>query len=203
MITSGLALFHGWKNNVGRRASDNLFVILTCLVGFLGGATNFPLWYDIPLQPYGNVLVSVYIFLLGYGLYNNRMWSVGVDVYKAFVGLLLNASVAFFYLLGVALSRILFEADPLQGYDLWVHGIVAFIVAMIVFWGVPLIKRKTEKVVESIFRKEHVSALATLSDLPIKLSNLSDLESIAHVAADSIEEILDLEWRDSFLAAGF
>lgn len=203
VITGGLVLFHGWKNNVGRRASDNLFVILTCLVGFVGGATNFPLWYDIPLQPYGNVLVSVYIFLLGYGLYSNRMQSVGVDVYKAFVGLLLNASVALFYLLGVALTRILLDAEPLQGYELWVHGIVAFIVAMIVFWGVPLLKRKTEGLVESIFRKERFSALASLSDLPIKLSNLSDMESIAQVAADSIEEILDLNGATVFWLQAF
>lgn len=198
VITSGFVLFHGWKNNVGRRASDNLFVFFTCLVGFIGGATNFPLWYDVPVQPYGNILVSVYIFLLGYGLYSNRMQSVGVDVYKAFVGLLLNASVALFYLLGVAIVRVLIDEDPLQGYEIWVHGIVAFIVAMLVFWGVPLIKRKTEGVVESMFRKERVSALATLSELPIKLSNLADLESIAHVAADSIEEILDLNGASVF-----
>ncbi len=203
VITSGFVLIYGWRNHVGRRASDNLFVLLTCLVGFFGGATNFPLWYDIPLQPYGNILVSVYIFLLGYGLYSNRLQGVGVDFYKAFVGLLLNASVALFYLLGIALFRIMIDAEPLHGYELWVHGIVAFIVAMVVFWGVPLAKRRTENVVESIFRKERASALASLAELPTKLSNLSDIEAIAPVTADSIEEILDVEGASVFWLQAF
>ena len=203
VITSGVVLINGWKLHVGRRASDNLFVLLTCLVGFLGGATNFPLWYDIPIQPYGNILVSVYIFLLGYGLYSNRIQGFGVDFYKASVGFLLNLAVALFYLLSVSALRISLGEDPLQGYEIWVHGIGAFLVGMVAFWGIPLLKNKTEKLIVNVFQRERVSALATLSELPLKLSHLVDSESICHVAAESLEEILEVDGASVFLLEPF
>ncbi len=44
------------------------FVLLSIgmMIGFFGGATNFPLWYDIPIPPYGNLLVSLWVLIAGY-----------------------------------------------------------------------------------------------------------------------------------------
>jgi two-component system nitrogen regulation sensor histidine kinase GlnL len=203
VLLSGAALVYGWKYNVGRRSSDNLFVFLTCLVGFVGGATNFPLWYDIPLQPYGNILVSVYLLLLGYGLYNNCMLGQGGSFYQAVVGLVLDASVALFYILCVSVYRIVLGLDPLEGDEFLLHAIVAFLAGMFAFWGIPLLKLKTEQLVESIFESKRVSALATLRDLPVGLSSLPDTDEICSVAAKSIEETLEVNGVAVFLLEPF
>jgi len=40
------------------------YIILGSILGFGGGITNFFLWYDIPVFPYGNILVSFYPLML-------------------------------------------------------------------------------------------------------------------------------------------
>ena len=161
------------------------------MVGFIGGSTNFPLWYDIPIQPYGNVLVAIYSFLVGYGLYRNRISGISVDASKAGVCLLLNLSVALFYLLFAGLYRTA-TGDPLEAYELWFQGVAAFCVSAIVFWGVPRLKFWTEKILEGVFRSDRASALSELKDLPTKFSDIAEDESVLQLAADTVMRSLDV-----------
>lgn len=191
LIASGWVLMRGWKRNIGSKASGQIFVLSTCIVGFLGGATNFPLWYDIPIQPYGNVLVGVYVFLLGQGLYSNRVSGVSLDFYKASVGLLLSGSAALFYLLIAGLYRNA-AGDPMLSDELWRRGVIAFVLSIVIFWGVPRLKFWTERILEGVFRSERASALSELKDLPTKLSDLAEDESIFEMTADTVMQSLNV-----------
>lgn len=53
-----------------------LYVILGGILGFGGGLTNFPLWWDIPLLPFGNALVAAFPFLLGYSIIKYKLFNV-------------------------------------------------------------------------------------------------------------------------------
>ncbi|MEM7790664.1 MAG: hypothetical protein AAF546_04615, partial [Verrucomicrobiota bacterium] len=162
LVASGWMLFKGWERHIGGLASDNVFVFFTCFVGFGGGVTNFPLWYDIPFEPYGNILVSVYLFLLGQGLYNKRITGLGMDIYKAAVGMLLSVTVTFFYILYLTIQSSFF-GERLEVIDLWQKGAIVFLLSVLVFWLVPSIRFRTEKLVEGVFRHEWSTALSTLS----------------------------------------
>ncbi len=191
LIASGWVLLRGWKLNIGSKASDQIFVLSTCIVGFLGGATNFPLWYDIPIQPYGNVLVAVYVFLLGHGLYSSRVSGVSLDFYKASVGLLLSGSAALFYLLITALYRTA-TGDPMSSDEFWFRGVLAFVLSIVIFWGVPRLKFWTENILEGVFRRERASALTELKDLPTRLSDLAEDGSIFEVTAETVMQSLNV-----------
>ncbi len=138
------------------------------------------------------MLVAIYSFLVGYGLYRNRISGISVDVSKAGVCLLLNLSVTLFYLLFVGLYRTA-SGDPLEAYELWLQGVAAFCVSAIVFWGVPRLKFWTEKILEGVFRSDRASALSELKDLPTKFSNLAEDESVLQLAADTVMRSLDVE----------
>lgn len=43
-----------------------VYMLLGTIIGFSGGLTNFPLWYDIMIPPYGTFLAAVFPFFLGY-----------------------------------------------------------------------------------------------------------------------------------------
>ncbi|MGJ8648778.1 MAG: ATP-binding protein [Opitutaceae bacterium] len=184
-------LFKGWSRNLGGKASDYLLVLFSALIGFTGGATNFPLWYDIPLQPYGNILVSVYLFLMVHGLYHNRIFGFSLDLYKAIVGLMLNVSVALFYLLFFVLFRSL-SGDPVSVQDFWLRGFIAFGCSALVFWGVPKFRYWTESILEGVFRKDRVSALAELKELPMKLADLVDEQSMFEAVGDTLMRSIDV-----------
>lgn len=184
-------LFKGWSQNLGGKASDYLLVLFSALIGFTGGATNFPLWYDIPLQPYGNILVSVYLFLMVHGLYHNRIFGFSLDIYKAIVGIMLNASVALFYLLFFVLFRSL-SGVPVSVQDFWLRGFIAFGCSALVFWGAPKFRYWTESILEGVFRKDRVSALAELKELPMKLADLVDEQSMFEAVGDTLMRSIDV-----------
>jgi signal transduction histidine kinase len=52
------------------------YVILGAFLGFGGGATNYPLWYDIPIPPIGNILVSVGIAVMAYAIIKYRLMDI-------------------------------------------------------------------------------------------------------------------------------
>lgn len=199
---STLTLLRGSKEHIGFRSSQMRFVLVSSAIGFFGGFTNFPLWYDIKLPPYGNLIVFVYLLMVGYGVYNRRISGIYVDVFKALIYLLLAASFSMFYVLGRAVFAMVLREDiPQSTY--WVHAVVAFVLSLLLFWAIPRARAWMEDVLEIIFRKDRVNALAALSELPTRLSNLSDIESIAEVISDSIEEILDVHgvgvfWLEPF-----
>lgn len=68
------------------------YVLLAVMVGFGGGATNFPLWYGLKIPPYGNFLVFVYPFILAYIMLRYKLMDVKIILTQflvAIIGLLL------------------------------------------------------------------------------------------------------------------
>jgi len=61
-----------------------IYVIAGSIVAFGGGITNFFLWYDIPIPPYGNFLVALYPFLFGYATVKHRLFNIRVIATELF-----------------------------------------------------------------------------------------------------------------------
>ncbi|MFA5879202.1 MAG: ATP-binding protein [Candidatus Margulisiibacteriota bacterium] len=56
------------------------YILLASLIGYLGGATNFPLWFNIPIAPFGNILVSVYIVIVAYAITKYELMDITVVI---------------------------------------------------------------------------------------------------------------------------
>ena len=52
-------LVGGFRRAHGLRRNQLSLVLLGTAIGFLGGATNFFLWYDIPIPPVGNMAHAI------------------------------------------------------------------------------------------------------------------------------------------------
>ncbi|MGD9850025.1 MAG: histidine kinase N-terminal 7TM domain-containing protein [Nitrospirales bacterium] len=61
-------LFQAYQKEKGIRRRQILNIMVGSAIGFLGGATNFPLWYGIEILPYGTVAFTLYISLVAYAL---------------------------------------------------------------------------------------------------------------------------------------
>ena len=65
-LSAGMLFVRGWREHLGEpcdRKKSFHTIYLPGLQRCIGGATNFPLWFNIPVQPYGNVLCAVCLFL--------------------------------------------------------------------------------------------------------------------------------------------
>ncbi|MBU2257644.1 MAG: hypothetical protein KJ926_00820, partial [Candidatus Omnitrophica bacterium] len=59
------------------------YVFIASVAGFLGGSTNYPLWYNIPIPPIGNFLVSIHVFILAYAIVKYRLMAINVVITRA------------------------------------------------------------------------------------------------------------------------
>lgn len=83
------------KKTVNGEESKTLKYLLVVLILGLFAMTNFPLWYGIPILPWGNLLVFLHVFALGYAMARHnlmKMASIGPRMAISYivVGAVLN-----------------------------------------------------------------------------------------------------------------
>ncbi|MEM7790613.1 MAG: HAMP domain-containing sensor histidine kinase, partial [Verrucomicrobiota bacterium] len=86
---------------------------------------------------------------------------------------------------------------------LWQKGAIVFLLSVLVFWLVPSIRFRTEKLVEGVFRHEWSTALSTLSTLPTKISEQSEADAIAELTCETIGRSLEVEYVSMFTLKPF
>ncbi|MBI5400052.1 hypothetical protein HZB07_05525 [Candidatus Saganbacteria bacterium] len=52
-------------------------------IGFLAGSTNFLLWYNIPVPPLPNILVSIYPLLLSFAITKHHLMDISIVISRA------------------------------------------------------------------------------------------------------------------------
>jgi len=93
-------LFTAYQKSSGLKRLQLKYVLLGSLVGVVGGLTNFPLWYDVPLPPYGNFLVGLYPIIFSYTVIKHRFMDIRFAVNKI-VGLTLLAAFVYVVFYGL------------------------------------------------------------------------------------------------------
>jgi len=58
-----------FKIEIGFKKSQMKFVLAGMILSFLGGSTNYFLFYDINFPPYGNILASSFVIFAAYGVF--------------------------------------------------------------------------------------------------------------------------------------
>ncbi|MFI5260685.1 MAG: ATP-binding protein [Candidatus Paceibacteria bacterium] len=54
------------------------YILIGTAIGYVGGCTNYFLWYNIPILPYGNFLVAIYIIFVAYAILKHGLFSMKV-----------------------------------------------------------------------------------------------------------------------------
>jgi hypothetical protein len=188
LLLSARVFLRGWREHLGNRATGNLFLLFTWIAGCLGGITNFPLWFDIPIQPYGNALTGIFLFLLSQVLYSG-LFPVRFQFYKIIFHLTLCASAALVYLLVIThyFSRL---NTPLSPELIWMHGIGAFLLIALTSWVVSTIKYQVERSLEAVFLNEPTIGLTELKELPAKFAEFNHNLSLLNFVANGLEQFV-------------
>jgi two-component system, NtrC family, sensor kinase len=75
-------LWKSYRQSTGATRNQLLYVFLATIIGYTGGLTNFPLWYNMSFYPSGNILVSVSVAIFAYAIIKHRLMDITVVIHK-------------------------------------------------------------------------------------------------------------------------
>ncbi len=79
------ALQKGCAVAVGRKGTQLKYILISTLIGYLGGGTNWLPWFNINFPPYLNAFVTVYVGILAYAIVRYRLMDIEIIIKKTLV----------------------------------------------------------------------------------------------------------------------
>ncbi|NQU83537.1 MAG: hypothetical protein HQ536_02390 [Parcubacteria group bacterium] len=153
VVYASVLLFKRYIHSRGPDRIQSGLLLAGIFLAFVGGSTNYPLWYNINFAPWGNVLVSIYVVLTVYSILKYKFLDIRVVSAELFTGIFFVV-----FLVDVFLSK--------NSIELFFR--VLALVIMLVF-GVMLIR----SVRREVKRREEVTQLArSLEKANIRLKEL-------------------------------
>ncbi len=196
LVGYGLArLFKSYFNSVGLKRYQIQYVIFGTVIGFLGGATNFFLWYNIKVLPFGNIVISLYVFILFYAMIKYRLMDIRVVARKIFIYFVISAfTYGFFYFLIWLYGRFFGGLFTTASYSIGVFVAPFFVAA---FYALDrYIKNFSNKYLfVSLYNYQE-----TINKLIDELTTYIDLDKIINLIVGTIKETMHLDRADVFLA---
>lgn len=76
VIFSHFLMLRTIKHQSGIFRNQVLYVFIGTAIGYAGGAINYLTWYRIPIPPFLNPLVSIYVALVSYAIFKYRLMDI-------------------------------------------------------------------------------------------------------------------------------
>jgi len=92
-IYGSYLLYQGFLKSSGHKKEQIRYFLTGCVIGFVGGSTNWPLWFNINLPPYLNILIAVHVPLTAYAIVKHQLLNIEVAIKRTIVFALLFMSV--------------------------------------------------------------------------------------------------------------
>ncbi|MEN9880979.1 MAG: hypothetical protein RLZZ308_162 [Candidatus Parcubacteria bacterium] len=77
LLYAGYILIKAYKylnNKILKRQA--VFILFAMIIAFTSGSTNYLLWYGIPVAPFANICVSLYVLILGYAVLKHHLFNI-------------------------------------------------------------------------------------------------------------------------------
>ena len=192
LLSAIYILFKEYKNSKEAKRKQYLYVLIATVLGALGGSTNYPLWYNIPIYPIANITMTLYAGIIAYAIIRHQLMDIEVMVKKTLVFAGLLASVFLMLILPtLIIQEYLFRGAGIGGrlIGLTISGII------IIFT-----MRKIESFLINItdkylFQKkyDYKELLKTFTE---EVLTVLDLGQLIALTKDKLTEIIKMESCD-------
>jgi signal transduction histidine kinase len=187
-------LFHAYRASTGIKRNQLWYLLIAHVIGFGGGSTNFPLWYDIPIYPVGNIFASIFIAIEVYAIVRHRLMDISVVMEKGLTYTLLM------FLIGMPMYLILLSAQRFY-FGSVNYGFSALLLALMVTaaFGLYVAKGKTENAVGRTFFRDRYDRYKTLSEFSRGLVTILDLKHLNEQIVGTLSRVVGVESVSLFL----
>jgi len=172
----------------GIRQNQFRYLLFALSLGYSGGITNFLLWYDIPVPPYGNILVSVYVVLFSYAVIKFQLLDITVVIKKSLIYALL------LLLFAVPCCLLLLVGQKISfgvvNYSFSAFSLTLFILVGFFF---PKLRFRTEEALERAFFKRRENYRETLLRSSKEMVSIVDIKALSDNLIRTIGKALAIE----------
>ena len=103
LVYATILLIRHYLKSGGHLRGQIQYLLLGIFIAFLGGATNYFPWYKIPIPPYGNILVAVYLAIFAYAITVYHLMNITVVLRLGAIFSTLLTVIAGFYFAATSL----------------------------------------------------------------------------------------------------
>jgi len=175
-----------YKKFSGIRQQQLKYVLIAILIGYTSGSTNYFLWYDIPIAPYGNFVVPLFVGMMAYAVVRYRLMDINLILTRAAIFVIVYALV-----LGIPIGLTGWGRYWLQGifgaHWYWASIILAIVLATL---G-PFIYLWIDRRAEENLLKEQRRYQKTLKQASIGMTRIRDMRRllalIAHIVTKTVK----------------
>ncbi|MFA5057744.1 MAG: ATP-binding protein [Opitutaceae bacterium] len=186
----------------GARATQLWHIFFATLIGFTGGATNFPLWYDIPVPPMGNALVFLYLVTVANAVSRYQLPLATYDFVHAAVYMAMSATASFFFLLVYAVGASL-QGVELSSANLLNGFLLGMVVSLFFFWIVPRLKDGTDRILAQTYLRKRIGQRSRLKGLAEQICTISAEQEIFDTTAREIAGAMSFAHLGLFIRGEF
>ena len=181
----GYELIKIYRETRGYLREQIKYILLAMIVGFGGGATNFPLWYGIPLPPYGNFLVFLYPFILSYAILKYRLMDIRFVLGRGAV-----YALSLITIIGLAFLLMFLGNQFLSAVPFNITGPLILIISILLFQP---IFRFFEKLASQYFYYTFYSYQTVLTDLGRGLTRFLGLDQLSSLIVSTLMGTMKLD----------
>jgi signal transduction histidine kinase len=183
-----------YLRSTGIRRNQYLYLTIGSLVGYVGGATNFPLWYGIQIPPAGTILVSVYVSIVAYAMLRYRLLDFSAAVEKGLTYLLLMVLVVLpTYPILVLLQKAYF------GTVSYTFSMVLLLLFTLVMIGAYSMKTEAQAAIARTLFKSRHDMYETLSAFSKVMVTILDLKSLVVEIVHTLVKVIDIKTASIYL----
>jgi len=104
------AMVRRFRTAVGPVRNQMKYMLMAFAVGYIGGISNWPMWFKIYFPPYYTLSISVYCALMAYAMVKHHLMDINVIVRRTLLYSVISAGLASIYTGAVTLLARLLES---------------------------------------------------------------------------------------------
>ena len=161
------------------------YILIGTIVGYLGGATNYPLWFDIPIAPIGNWAAAFYLAVVSYAIVKYRFMDIRLVLSRGAIYALSFISVITF-----AFFLLFLNSKLVQPVSINIATALIIIIAILIFRP---IFRFFEGLASKYFYYTFYSYQNVLANLSKKLTQHLDLDRLSLLIITTLINTMKLD----------
>jgi len=167
-----------------RRKSQIKFMLIGMVISILTGSTNYFLWYDIPIKPYGNMFASTYAVFTIYAIIVHRLMDIKLILRKYTVFLISVLSV----LIPSLVLQYIF--DVVLDVDTYFEDALIVVLAVFIF---PSVREYFHKIANKYFFSSLYDSREVIANLSERMQSTLEVEKIYSFITNTFENTFHIK----------